>query len=510
MVRERWFARQVELGLVPEGTELAPRNPGVEAWDTLPENHQRLACRLQEAFAAFLDHTDDQIGRFLDGLAALDQLDNTIVVLLSDNGASQEGGPFGVLHEMKFFNFILETPDEAVARIDDIGGPSSHANYPWGWAQAGNSPFKWYKQNTHEGGVHVPLVIHWPEAIADRGALRDQFHYVTDIAPTIYEAVGVTPPTTYRGYEQMPVAGTSMRYTFAADGAAEPSRKHVQYFEMMGHRAIYHDGWKAVTRHQPGVPFDDDTWELYHVAEDVSECHDLAASHPEKVAELVARWWEEAEEHGVLPLDDRTIELFGARFRERSPHRPDRRYTYRPPATGTLTHLPAQVGAQIGGRSWALSATIDRPAGAEGVLYATGNENSGLTLFVVGDRLVFDYNCFGEHHVVESSVAVPTGSSVVGVRFTRGDDGGDATLVIDDVECGDLHVPFVMRMISSTGASVGYDHGSPVSPRYAERSDAGFAFTGTLHRVDVELVTPRPQHEADRAATDERSAMSQQ
>ncbi|MET0908949.1 MAG: arylsulfatase, partial [Ilumatobacteraceae bacterium] len=177
VVRERWFAKQRELGIVPDGTELAPRNPGVEPWDELPDNQQRLACRLQEAFAAFLDHTDDQIGRFIDGLAALGELDNTIVVLLTDNGASQEGGPFGVMHEMKFFNGILEMPDEAVERINDIGGPHSHTNYPWGWAQCGNTPFKWYKQNTHEGGVHVPMVVHWPDGInaAQRGSMRPQF-----------------------------------------------------------------------------------------------------------------------------------------------------------------------------------------------------------------------------------------------------------------------------------------------------------------------------------------------
>jgi len=251
--RERWFARQKELGVIPPDTDLAPRNPGVEAWDDLPENHRHLAARLQEAFAAFLDHTDAQIGRFIDELEALGELDNTLVFVLSDNGASQEGGPFGVLHEMKFFNFILETPDEAIDRLDEIGGPSSHSNYPWGWAQAGNTPFKWYKQNTHEGGVHVPLVVHWPNGVTDAGSVRHQFQYVTDIAPTIYEAAGVEPPTTYRGIEQLRIDGTSLLPTFAPDaGAGEP---RVQYFEMMGHRAVYADGWKAVTRHQPGVAF---------------------------------------------------------------------------------------------------------------------------------------------------------------------------------------------------------------------------------------------------------------
>ncbi len=502
VARDQWFARQVEGGLVPPDTQLAPRNPGVEAWDTLPENHQKLACRLQEAFAAFLDHTDAQIGRFVDALDRLNQLDNTIIVLLSDNGASQEGGPFGVLHEMKFFNFILEEPDEAVAHLEEIGGPSSHSNYPWGWAQAGNTPFKWYKQNTHEGGVHVPMIVHWPAVITEGGGLRDQFHYVTDIAPTIYEAAGVTAPEVYRGLEQMPIAGTSMRYLLDAGAAAEPSLKHVQYFEMMGHRALYLDGWKAVTRHQPGVAFEDDTWELYHVAEDISESHDLAAAMPDKLAEMIERWWSEAVEHGVLPLDDRTIELFGARFRERSPHRADRHYTYRPP----LTPLPAQVGAQLGGRSWDLAATIDRPAGTGGVLYATGNENSGLTLFLDGDTLVFDYNCFGDHHVVESSVPVPAGASVVGVAFRRDGKGGKATLVIDGARVGTVAFPFAMRMISSVGASVGFDNGSPVSERYTH----GHPFQGQLERVDIQLLSLREAEAADLAATDERATMSQQ
>ena len=165
IVRDQWHRNQLKLGIIPEGTKLAPRNPGVDAWEDLPDAQKKLAARLQEAFAAFLDHTDDQIGRIINGLRDTGQLDNTIVILLSDNGASQEGGPFGVMHEMKFFNGILEKPDEAVERIDDIGGPHSHTNYPWGWAQAGNTPFKWYKQNTHEGGVHVPLIIHWPEGI---------------------------------------------------------------------------------------------------------------------------------------------------------------------------------------------------------------------------------------------------------------------------------------------------------------------------------------------------------
>jgi hypothetical protein len=344
--------------------------------------------------------------------------------------------------------------------------------------------------------------VRWPKEIAaqDRGALRDQFHHVNDIAPTIYDVVGVTPPDTYRGYEQMAVTGTSMRYSFA--DAAAPSTKSVQYFEMMGHRAIYADGWKAVTRHQPGVAFDDDTWELYHVEVDRSECDDLAAREPERLARLVELWWKEAEEHNVLPLDDRTVELFGARFRDRSPHPANRHYTYRPP----MSPLPAQVGASIGGRSWDMEAEIDRPAGAGGVLYATGTENSGLSVFVQAERLVLDYNCFGDHHVVESEREVPVGPSVVGVRFRRTGKTGTATLVVDGADCGAIEIPFVMRMMSSVGPSIGYDHGSPVSGMY----DGAFPFEGRLERVDIQLISEPRGDAADLAAAEARAAMARQ
>ncbi len=499
VARERWFTRQIEFGLLPPRTRLAPRNPGVEPWDTLPDNQKRLAARLQEAFAAFLEHTDAQIGRLVGDLALLGRLDNTLLLVLSDNGASQEGGPFGILHEMKYFNMLVESPDEAVERLDDIGGPHSHANYPWGWAQAGNTPFKWYKQNTHEGGVHVPLIVHWPAGVTDAGAVRDQFHHVNDIAPTIYELLGITAPDVYRGLEQLPVSGQSMRYTF--DDADAPTTKRAQYYEMFGHRAIVVDGWKAVTRHVAGTSFDDDTWELYHYDVDRSECDDLAGALPEKLAELVARWWEEAEEQGVLPLDDRSIELFFTRYRDRSVHPTERRYTYYPP----MAPLPAQVAPSMGGRGFDLAATVERPAGAGGVLFATGTENSGLSLFVQGDRLVFDYNCFADHHIVESSVEVPVGRSVVGVRFRREGAGGSAELFVDGVPCGALTVPFAMHIISSVGPSVGYDHGSPVSERYTGH----FPFEGTLRRVDV-AVLHKDAESPDVLASQQRAAMSQQ
>ncbi len=479
-----------------------PRNPGVEAWDDLPEVQRRLAARLQEAFAAFLEHTDAQLGRLVDALERMELLDDTVIVLLSDNGASQEGGPFGVLHEMKFFNFLLETPEEAVEHLEEIGGPRSHANYPWGWAQAGNTPFKWYKQNTHEGGVHVPCIVHWPRGITDGGAVRQQFHYVTDIAPTIYELVGVEPPESYRGVPQLPVTGTSMASTFDAANAAEATRHSVQYFEMMGHRAMYVDGWKAVTRHQAGTSFDDDRWELYDLTVDPSECHDLAGEQPDRLAALVARWWEEAEAHGVLPLDDRTVELFGARFADHTPHRPDRRYRYRPP----MSYLPAQVSPAIGGRSWDLVASVELAAGQGGVLFALGNGNAGLSLFVQDERLVFDYNAFGDHTVVESTGPVPTGASALGVRFRREGTGARATLTIDGDAVGEAPIPFAMRVVSSVGSSVGHDQRLAVSERY----EGPFPFEGALEVVEIQLVAPAADEAGDVAAAEERTAMGRQ
>jgi arylsulfatase A-like enzyme len=499
VVRERWFQRQLEMGVIPEGTELAPRNPGVDAWDDLPENQQKLACRLQEAFAAFLDHTDDQIGRLVEGLRDLDQLDNTVFVVLADNGASQEGGPFGVMHEMKFFNGIFETPDEAIHKIDDIGGPHSHTNYPWGWAQCGNSPFKWYKQNTHEGGVHVPMIVHAPGKVGidQIGTKRDHFVNVSDIVPTIYDLVGVTPPDTYRGIEQLPVTGHSFADVLA-DPAA-PATNTLQYFEMSGSRALVAGDrgslWKAVCKHTQGADYDTEPWELYHLTDDWSECNDLAEAMPDKLAELIDLWWQEAERHGVLPLDDRMVELFGARFRPNSPHPPDRRYVYRSP----MSPMPGQASAAIGGRSFDLTATVTREPGQDGVLFATGTQNSGVSVFVQNDRLVVDYNAFDEHTILESSVVIPVGESTLVAKLRRGDGmAGSMSLEVDGQPAGSADLSLFMRMMSSVGPSVAYDHGSPVSNRY----EAPFPFAGKLHEVVIQLLSPKDiaAQEAEAAA----------
>ena len=485
IVRDQWHRNQLKLGIIPEGTKLAPRNPGVDAWEDLPDAQKKLAARLQEAFAAFLDHTDDQIGRIINGLRDTGQLDNTIVILLSDNGASQEGGPFGVMHEMKFFNGILEKPDEAVERIDDIGGPHSHTNYPWGWAQAGNTPFKWYKQNTHEGGVHVPLIIHWPEGIEEsqNGQLRNQFANVSDIAPTIYELLGITPPDTYKGIEQLPVTGHSFAHLL--NNSEAESNNKVQYFEMAGSRAIIAEDWKAVTRHIQGTDYDEEPWELYDLSSDWSECNDLAESNQSKLKELQQLWWDEAHKHGVMPLDDRMIELFGSRFRERSPHSPDRKYVYRPP----MSPIPAQAAASIGGRSFDITGKVSFKSGERGVLFAYGTENSGISFFVLNDRLIIDYNAFDDHSIIESEATIPNGEVELKAEFRRLGNNGTIELFINQEPNGTIEVPLYMRMISSVGASIGFDHGSPVSELYKD----SFPYSGKLEELEIQLVAREPR-----------------
>ena len=501
VIRERWFERQLELGVIPPHTQLAPRNWGVKAWEELPDSQRRLACRLQEAFAAFLDHTDDQIGRFIDGLRDLGELDNTIFVLLADNGASQEGGPFGVMHEMKFFNGILETPDEAIDRIDDIGGPHSHTNYPWGWAQCGNSPFRWYKQNTHEGGVHVPLIVRWPaEFAAQSGTQRDQFVSVSDVTPTILDLLGIEAPSVFEGVEQLPVTGHS--FADILRDADAPAANTLQYFENNGSRALITERngewWKAVTKHNQGDDFDTEPWEIYNLTKDPSECDNLAETDVEIAQELIDLWWSEAERHGVLPLDDRMLELFAAVRHDRSAHRPDGLYSYRPP----MAPIPAGASATTGGRWFDLSASVTFAEGDEGVLWSTGTENSGVSVFVQSGRLMVDYNAFNEHTVVESESEIPPGDVVLQVRLERTDrTTGWCEVSINGNACGRNDIPFYMRMVSSVGSSVGYDHGSPVSERY----DAPYAFTGDLHEVVIRVPERRSDAEKKAAAESEMS-----
>jgi arylsulfatase len=475
--RERWFARQLELGVVPRGTTLAPRNPGVPPWEDLTDNQRAFASRLQEAFAAMLEHTDAQIGRLVSFLERYQLLEDTVVMVLSDNGASREGGPYGVMDEFSHFNASHEDIDAIVAnRIDDIGGPHSHSNYPWGWAQAGNSPLRWYKQNTYGGGVRDPLVVHWPAGIADPGSFRRQFCHAVDISPTILEITGAPVPQQFNGVPQMPMHGASLTEALR-DGAA-PAARSTQYFEQMGHRGLWADGWKITTYHEAGRPFHDDEWALYHLDEDFSECHDLAQQHPGKLRELIDTWWVEAGQYGVLPLDDRSIELFAAPPRPATPHaRSD--YVYHPP----IAHIPADAAPPFGGRAWLVTAEVDVEEGAEGVLYARGSHNVGHSFFVKDGALHFDYNALGTHHRVTAPVPLGAGRHALGARFERVGHGGTLTLVADGENLASTEIPRIVRMLGSTGLDVGRDSLSPVVDDY----EGPFPFTGTIERITFSI-----------------------
>jgi arylsulfatase A-like enzyme len=482
--RERVFARQQAMSIVPEGTELPARNPGVVAWTELSEPEQRFAARLQEAYAAFLDHTDAQIGRLVDTLAELGVLENTLVMVLSDNGASQEGGARGVLDEMKFLQGIEQDIDEAIEHLDDIGGPASHPNYPWGWAMVGNTPLRRYKQNTHGGGVRSPLVVHGPAGLGARGEMRSQFSHVIDLVPTVLDVVSVDAPDEVAGVAQQPIHGRSMRATFADPDAPEP--RDTQYFEMFGHRAIYHRGWKAVTYHPPGHVITDDDWELFHLDDDYSEVHDLSDDQPDKRQEMIDRFWAEAGRFEVLPLDGRALtELFLHRPFRRGTPTSRTRYVYRPP----VSHLPVNATPPTGLGAFSISVDIEVPdggagVGTDGALLNRGTINGGFALLVRDGRLTFHYNSFHQHNRVAAPEPLPPGRRRVGVRLDPvGDGTGRVTLSVDGTDVADGHVGPLVRMMSSLGMDVGRAT-APV----ADDFEAPFDYPGRIRELVFEMV----------------------
>jgi arylsulfatase len=483
--RETWFARQLEMGIVPEGTQLAPHNPGVKPWTQLSDNERAFAARLQEAFAAMLDHTDAQVGRLIQFLKSIGRFDNTLFVLLSDNGASQEGGATGVLDEMKWFNGIRENVDEAVTRLDDIGGPASHCNIPWGWAQAGNTPLKWYKQNTHGGGVRDPLIMSWPKGLNATGELRRQFCHAIDIAPTVFDVVGIAPPDVVAGVAQMPTHGLSLAP--ALKNPAAPMPRGPQYFEMLGHRGVVADGWKAVTHHAAGKPFDDDRWELYRLSEDFSECADLAQSEPQKLAAMVDLWWAEAERHGVLPLDDRNAtQLFRAAMRPGMPTTRTR-FVYRPP----LSHIVADA-CPTAARGWITRVSLRHPEGlGDGALIARGSRNSGYALYVKGGRVVFDYNDFHRHTQLVADTPLTPGAHEIELTVTRLEGGaGQASLSIEGRTAAEARIERLLFIISSTGMDLGRSL-APVNDDYA----APYLYPGVIDQVVFEVPPAAPPGE---------------
>ncbi len=496
-LRERVLARQVQLGVVPAGTELSPRPPWVPAWDDLAPEDQRVAARFMECFAGFLSHTDDQIGRLLAHLDASGDADNTIVVLVSDNGASAEGGPTGSINDVRMINRDPAGRTEMRARIGEIGGPSLHNNYPWGWTMAGNTPFKRWKREVHEGGVADPCIVRWPARFAgDAGALRHQFAHAIDVMPTVLDLIGVDAPDHIRGQEQSPVDGSSFANLFGPDGATAPARRTTQHFEMLGSRALYHDGWKAVTFKPLGpmsedtspnsfmAPFDDDVWELYHVAVDPSEVHDLAEAEPERLARMVELWWEEAARHHVLPLDNRILYT----ILNPPPNRILQRRHYRYVPFGAP--VPESIAVDVRNRSHEITASVSVPDGLvpEGVLLALGCVLGGWSFQVLDGRLRYLHNLYGKTlDVIASDRVIGPGPHTLGLRYEKVDEeGGEAELLVDGEVVGRGAVSrFTPIRYNNTGAglSCGYELGPPVGDGY----EAPFRFNAELIEVRVEV-----------------------
>jgi arylsulfatase len=476
-VRQEWLDRQKALGIVPPDTALAPRDPEVPAWDELSPDEQRLAARHMEVYAGFMEHTDIQIGRLVDYLEQAGELDNTLLILISDNGASDEGGRLGCVNvDAHFQGKEIEPLSVGLDALDRLGDETTAPHYPVGWAQAGNTPLKWYKKDVHGGGVRDPLIVHWPARITDGGALRHQYHHVVDVVPTILEILGIDAPAEVRGVPQLPIHGTSLLYTFA--DASAPTRKQTQYFELIADRALWHQGWKAVTRHEPGTDFADDRWELYHLDEDYAERHDLAAQEPARLRALIELWWAEAGANNVLPLDDRE----SIRIVADGPPQPRRVFTYTP----RLTRVERWNTPNIANRSYSIAADVDIPAeGAEGVLLAAGSRFGGYTLFIKDGRLVHEYNAGHDRYTIVSEQPVPAGTHQLRFEFARtGDRSGRGTLLLDGTPIGAGDLPRTWRINPArAGLHCGRDGGSPISDAY----QCPFSFTGTLHQVTVTL-----------------------
>ena len=501
--RELTLARQKELGVVPPDAELAPWVEEVPHWDELSDDQRALGARFMETFAGFTEHADTQLGRFVDELEELGELDNTVIVyLIGDNGASGEGGLEGTLNEHRLGHGLVDDPAEMIGRIDEIGGVTSYPIAPVGWALAQNTPYQWTKQvASHFGGTRDGLVIHWPRGITDAGGLRHQFHHVIDVLPTVLECAGVPAPISVDGVTQKPIEGTSMRYTF--DDAAAPDRRRTQYFEMCGNRGIYHEGWTAVTRH--GVPWDmvpkagksfrDDVWELYDTTTDWSQAHDLADRHPEKLASLRELFLIEAAKYQVFPLDNRVTERENPRIAGRLDLLGDRRsVTYH----GRTRRLIEETTPNVKNRSHTVIADVDTDGSlTDGVIVAQGGRFGGWALYCLGGRACYVYNYFGTtSHVLRAEDPMPAGRHEVRMDFQYDGGGlgrgGTVVLTVDDVKVAhgtvDATIPYYFSFDETF--DVGVDLGTPVGTDYPV---VGNAFTGTVHTVRIELGDPEDE-----------------
>jgi len=496
--RERTFAKQKELGVIPADAELTVRHEDIPAWDDMPDELKPVLARQMEVYAGFLEHTDHHVGRVIDAIEDLGVLDDTIIYyIIGDNGASAEGTMNGAFNEMANFNGMaaLETPEFLLSKLDELGSPESYNHYSVGWAHAMCTPYQWTKQvASHWGGTRNGTIVHWPAGIAETGGLRSQFTHVIDVAPRILEAAGLPEPTAVNGVMQSPMEGTSMVYAF---GEADATERHdLQYFEMFGNRGLYHKGWSAVTKHRTPwqmvgavIPaFDDDVWELYDGNSDYSQARNLAAERPDLLAKLQRTWIIEATKYNVLPLDDRLVERAVPEIAGRPTLiQGDSQLFF--PGMGRLSENSV---VSIKNKSFSVTADIEVPAGgAEGVLIAQGGRFGGWGVYLKAGKLKFVYNVLGlQEFATEADSAVPEGVHQVRVEFAYDGGGlgkgGDVALFHDGNPVGTGRVEATQAMIFSADETtdIGYESGTTVTPDYTAATSR---FTGKIKWVQIDL-----------------------
>jgi arylsulfatase A-like enzyme len=494
--RVRILEQQIAAGVVPEGTKLTERIDQIPAWDSLSDEEKSLYARQMEVFAAQLEWVDLQIGRVVANLERIGELDNTLIFVTADNGASGEGGLAGTFNETYVLNG-LQTPLEANLRAqEDWGRENTYPHYHAGWAMAGNTPFRYFKQSEHRGGQADHLVVHWPNGIEAKGEVRSQYHHISDIAPTILEAAGVEVPAEYNGVEQQPMDGDSLMYSF--NNADAPNVKERQYYEMFGNRAIWVDGWKAVTLHANRMPwdvnvvlpFEDDEWELYNVAEDFSESTNLAEENPEKLAALIEIFDEEAWKYNVYPLYDDMIRRLGAQqdrlFGDQT------EFVYFAPGA---VRIAEKSSAPVKNRAHTIETQIDLTGDEEGVIAAVGGMTGGYTMFIKDHRLYYDYNFLDGLHYVMKSSTLPKGITDIKFNFIKTMEfGGHGELYINGDKVDEIDMPQMHIATYSLAETfdIGMDTGTQVSELYTGPSE----FVGQLDRViitvsDESTVPPR-------------------
>ncbi len=495
-LREETLARQIRLGVVPAGTKLAPKPAAIKDWDKLSADEKKLFTRQMEVFAGFAEYTDAEVGRLVDAIAELGQLDNTLVFyMLGDNGASAEGGMNGMFNEMTYFNGVNETVQDILKHYDQLGGPMTYAHYAAGWAVAGDSPFTWTKQVASSyGGTRNGMVVHWPKAIKGKGELRSQWHHVIDIAPTILEAAGLPEPKTVNGVPQTPIEGVSMLYSFNDAKAAD--RHQTQYFEIFGNRAIYHDGWFAGTVHKapwelkPRATLENDQWELYNTRTDFSLANDLAKSNPAKLKEMQDLFMKEAEKYTVLPIDDRSIE----RVNPALAGRPDLMA-----GRTSLTVYEGMIGMSENvfintkNRSHTITAEVTIPKkGAKGVILAQAGRFGGWSLYLKNGKPAYTYNFLGlKRFTIEAKQAIPAGNATIRYEFAYDGGGlgkgGVGTIFVNGKKVAQGRIEMTQAMIWSAdeGVDVGEDGETPVTEDYG--IPAPYKFTGKIHKVTIDL-----------------------